>query len=86
MHYLYIYFVFLFVSNKRQNGWTDWAHIFLVNLHVPGKVYGSSKLKIFDKILRQSLRMINKFQSNRLLWNERSLVFYLSFFKLSIFL
>ena len=48
MHYLYIYFVFLFVSNKRQNGWSDWAHIFLVNLHVPGKVQpGAVKVEQF---------------------------------------
>ena len=31
--------VCLFVSNKRQNGWTDRAQIFVGHLGTPGKVY-----------------------------------------------
>ena len=36
-------FVCLFVSNKRQNGWTDRAQIFCGTIETPGKVYEWSK-------------------------------------------
>ena len=36
--FLVIYFViYLFVSNKRQNGWTDWTQFFVVPCVTPRK-------------------------------------------------
>ena len=42
--------VCLFVSNKRQNGWTDRAQIFCGHHVTTGKVYEWSKFQIFVSI------------------------------------
>ena len=52
-----------FVSNKRQNGWTDQANILSWPPLTPGKVYGWLKfqklnLKAFN--LRKILKMLKK--------------------------
>ena len=36
-----------FVSNKRQNGWTDRAQFFVEPHTIPGKLYGRSKSQKF---------------------------------------
>ena len=45
--YSFLEFVWLFLSDKRQNGWTFWAHSCSGNPHDPGKVYGLLKIQIF---------------------------------------
>ena len=45
--------VCLFISNKRQNGWTNWAHIFCGPHVFPGMVFGWTNFQKFtsNKIL-----------------------------------
>ena len=45
-------FVCLFVSNKRQNGWTDWAQIFFVTSRGPRE--GLWMIKILNICLYQN--------------------------------
>ena len=64
--------VCLFVSNKRQNGWTDRFH-FLCDLAWPqiGKVYEWSKFQIFVSIkIRSPLNFLKFWKSTKFLWKS----------------
>ena len=75
-------FVCLFVSNKRQNGWTDEAQI-LCGTHVaPGKVYGQSDFKYV--ILKYFYpKLFNQSSYSKVFWISLYVSFGIIFLKLN---
>ena len=65
-------FVCPFVSNKRQNGWTDQAHFFVGPRVTPGKVYGWSN---FQKLASIKIWLIFFCKSTNFFFNSRFFLF-----------
>ena len=74
-------FLCLFVSNKRENRWTDWAQILCGSSHIPWKSFKKIKILKISKICLQQNSIFIKFENPRKFYIKNFLFLLYNVFK-----